>query len=125
LNLASLIELKLASGISSAERIKDLADVQELIKLLNLPQEFDNSLNIYVQSKYRELWRNVNAGPKRYLALWRGPSPNPEAADLPDAMRNDGVQLERQGEKVYLVTTHPEIARKYDMHDEAEFLEDF
>ncbi len=34
-NLPTLVELKLASGISNPERVKDLGDVQELIKLLN------------------------------------------------------------------------------------------
>jgi hypothetical protein len=36
LELPVLIELKLASGMSNPDRIKDLADVQELIKLLAL-----------------------------------------------------------------------------------------
>jgi hypothetical protein len=40
LALAPLIELKLASGISSVDRAKDLVDVQELIKALRLPANF-------------------------------------------------------------------------------------
>ena len=40
LKLPALVELKLASGLTGSDRMKDLADVQELIKLLNLPEEF-------------------------------------------------------------------------------------
>ena len=57
LNLDSLVELKLASGMTSAGRLKDLADVLELIKSLRLPVEFADTLNPYVQEKFRELWR--------------------------------------------------------------------
>jgi hypothetical protein len=56
IGLPTLVELKLASGISSAARLKDLADVQELIKVLGLPRDFASSLNPYVRPKYDELW---------------------------------------------------------------------
>jgi hypothetical protein len=56
LNLPTLIELKLASGISSAARLKDLADVQELIKILGLPADLADALNPYVRDAYRDLW---------------------------------------------------------------------
>ncbi|GAB4452104.1 MAG: hypothetical protein OHK0029_02470 [Armatimonadaceae bacterium] len=59
LNLPTLVELKLASGISSPARLKDLADVQELIKLLELPEDFGEQLSSYVRSKYTELWQAV------------------------------------------------------------------
>src|ERR1051325_9577370 len=52
LSLPVLIELKLASGMTNAGRIKDLADVQELIKALDLPREFQDELNPYVRDKY-------------------------------------------------------------------------
>jgi hypothetical protein len=55
-SLPLLIELKLASGISTPRRMRDLADVQELIELLQLPADFADRLNPYVQGKYRELW---------------------------------------------------------------------
>lgn len=55
LNLPTLIELKLASGISNPGRIRDLADVLELIKALQLTEEFANKLNPYVADKFREL----------------------------------------------------------------------
>lgn len=53
--LDKLIELKLASGISAADRLKDLADVQELIKIRKLDAEFGSKLNPYVRDKYYEL----------------------------------------------------------------------
>ncbi len=34
--LEKLIELKLASGMTAPDRLKDLADVQELIKITHL-----------------------------------------------------------------------------------------
>ena len=39
LNLNSLLELKLASGMTNPGRIRDLADVQELIRTLELPEK--------------------------------------------------------------------------------------
>jgi hypothetical protein len=53
--LEKLIELKLASGISAPHRLKDLADVQELIKIKKLDADFANKLDPYVRAKYLEL----------------------------------------------------------------------
>ena len=53
--LEKLIELKLASGISAADRLKDLADVQELIKIRRLDADFAVKLDPYVRAKYLEL----------------------------------------------------------------------
>src|ERR1043166_2613822 len=53
--LEKLVELKLASGISAPDRLKDLADVQELIKIRKLDADFALKLNPYVREKYREL----------------------------------------------------------------------
>ena len=53
--LEKLIELKLASGISAADRLKDLADVQELIKIRKLDSDFADKLAPYVRAKYLEL----------------------------------------------------------------------
>ena len=55
LTLDKLIELKLASGISAAHRLKDLADVQELIKIRGLAADFAAKLDPYVRAKYLEL----------------------------------------------------------------------
>ncbi len=51
LTLAKLIELKIAAG-----RLKDLADVVELIKLKNLTPEFASQLEASVQGKFTELY---------------------------------------------------------------------
>jgi hypothetical protein len=54
--LATLIEMKLASGMTAPNRLKDLADVQEVVKSLKLPIEYADRLNPYVRDKFRELW---------------------------------------------------------------------
>ena len=55
LALERLIELKLASGMTHPGRIKDLADVQELIRVLRLDATFASRLHAYVRPKYAEL----------------------------------------------------------------------
>jgi len=60
--LEKLIELKLASGMTAPDRLKDLADVQELIKLRSLSSEFAERLNPYVRDKYLELLNAVKRG---------------------------------------------------------------
>jgi hypothetical protein len=60
--LPTLVELKLASG-TAAHRVKDLGDVQELIRTLSLPKSFGESLNPYVRDKFYELWDAVAARP--------------------------------------------------------------
>lgn len=57
LPLSTLIELKLASGMTAPHRLKDLADVLELIKALSLPAEIAAELDPYVREEYLELWR--------------------------------------------------------------------
>ncbi len=58
-SLEKLVELKLASGMSAPHRLKDLADVQELVKIKNLGAEFAEKLNPYVREKFLELYRAV------------------------------------------------------------------
>jgi Uncharacterised nucleotidyltransferase len=71
IRLVSLIELKLASGLSAPHRIKDLADVQQLIERLNLPQDLDQQLKPSVRAEYNRLWeatdsaRRSNIGPDK------------------------------------------------------------
>jgi Nucleotidyl transferase of unknown function (DUF2204) len=60
LSLEKLIELKLASGMTAPHRLKDLADVQELIKLKNLYADFAEKLNPFVREKYLELQKAVS-----------------------------------------------------------------
>ena len=57
--LEKLIELKLASGMTAPHRLRDLADVQELIKILRLPADLAERLDSYVRDKYLELWNTV------------------------------------------------------------------
>ena len=63
LALPTLIELKLASGMTNAGRLKDLADVQEVIKTLDLPANFSEQLDPYVREKFGELWKGINENP--------------------------------------------------------------
>jgi hypothetical protein len=60
LTLEKLIELKLASGMTAPHRLKDLADVQELIKIKNLQADFAETLNPFVREKYLELQKAVS-----------------------------------------------------------------
>jgi hypothetical protein len=61
LPLALLVELKLASGISAPHRLKDLADVLELVRALALPRELAAELDPSVRAKYDELWQAAQA----------------------------------------------------------------
>jgi hypothetical protein len=56
LPLEKLVELKLASGLSAPHRLKDLADVLELIRAARLPQDLAARLDESVRWKYAELW---------------------------------------------------------------------
>jgi hypothetical protein len=56
INLEKLVELKLASGLSAGNRLRDLADVQDLIMALNLPLELADSLDPSVRPEYRRIW---------------------------------------------------------------------
>jgi hypothetical protein len=61
LRLDKLIELKLASGMTGGvNRMKDLVDVVELIKLLNLPADTADRLDPYVHEKFMELWNGLH-----------------------------------------------------------------
>jgi hypothetical protein len=57
LPLPALIELKLASGMSAPHRLRDLADVLELIRTAHLPVALADELDASVRDKYRELWQ--------------------------------------------------------------------
>jgi hypothetical protein len=78
---------------------------------------------------------------KRYVRLWRNKILTMAARSLEEmissledalaalqAMRAGGVTLDPQSatadDYAYLVTTDPEVAKKYDMHDEADFLDE-
>jgi hypothetical protein len=57
LPLSKLMELKLASGMSAPHRLRDLADVLEIIRLQHLPEDFAAQLDPFVREKFRELWQ--------------------------------------------------------------------
>ena len=139
-SLLALIELKLASGMTSPGRMRDLADVQELMKLLDLPVELADRLDPYVRAKYRELWAAVRQEQGRFVRVWphRPLSTRAETLDdliaaLPDAapvlgaMKADGVTLDSSRSSphgpAYLVTTDPDVARRHDMHDERDVMD--
>lgn len=65
ITLEKLVELKLASGITAPDRLKDLADVQELIKTKSLDSSFADKLDSSVRAKFLELQEAVeDAGDK-------------------------------------------------------------
>lgn len=61
LTLPKLVELKLASGMTAPHRLKDLADVLELIRAVKLPANLTDMLDPYVHAKYSELWLAAQA----------------------------------------------------------------
>ena len=63
--LEKLIELKLASGMTAPDRLKDLADVQELIKARGLGRDFAERLDPYVREKFLALQRAVEESAPR------------------------------------------------------------
>jgi hypothetical protein len=56
LSLETLLELKLASGMTAPHCGQDLVDVMELIRARKLPRDHADRLDEYVRSKYLELW---------------------------------------------------------------------
>ena len=64
LPLERFLELKLASGLSAPHRLRDLADVLEVIRTLDLAEDVAERLALSVRDKYRELWGAArSAGP--------------------------------------------------------------
>ncbi len=57
LDLRTLVELKLASGLSAPDRLQDFADVIALIRVNALGQDYAAALSDYVRDKYVELWK--------------------------------------------------------------------
>jgi hypothetical protein len=61
ISLDKLIELKLASGMTAPHRRRDLADVQDLIRVLALSSDFAEKLDPSVQRLYTQLWQEAQA----------------------------------------------------------------
>jgi hypothetical protein len=64
IKLEKLVELKLASGMTAPHRLRDLADVQELIKARGLEADFANELDSSVREKFLELHQAVSKAPE-------------------------------------------------------------
>jgi len=64
ISLEKLIELKLASGMTAPDRLKDLADVQELIKSKSLEETFAKRLDSSVRDQFLQLEKAVSAASK-------------------------------------------------------------
>lgn len=57
LSIKDLVELKLASGMTNPDRLKDLADVQELIRHAAIGEELGGELDPMVRGKFLEIWK--------------------------------------------------------------------
>ena len=135
LSLERLIELKIASGMTARHRKKDLVDVTELIKILNLPRDYSDKLDPFVRESFQELWEDAR---RRFLRLWPVQNLAPETATIDhlitsspadagelEQMKTDGVFLDPEnktsGGYFRLLTTDANVARKYGFEDESEF----
>lgn len=65
ITLEKLIELKLASGLSATHRMRDLADVQDLIMALNLPLDLKDKIDESVRPEYQRIWEAARKDPQR------------------------------------------------------------
>lgn len=135
INLPTLVELKLASGMTGLGRRKDLSDVVELIKMIDLPRDFGSQLDPFVRDQYEELWKEAR---KRFVTIWRNKWLTSEAksiedmiiqlrsaADQPERMQRDGVFLDDDSgvgdDYAHLMTMDPTVAEKYGLIEESEY----
>jgi hypothetical protein len=56
-NLVSLLELKIARGMTAVHRLQDLADAIQLIRVNSLPRNYSGRLDPFVRDKFDELWQ--------------------------------------------------------------------
>ncbi|HEY2414055.1 MAG TPA: hypothetical protein VGI40_17545 [Pirellulaceae bacterium] len=135
-NLPTLINLDLAAWSDGRGAIRGLANVQEYIKVLYLPQLLSKELHPAVRNAYLETCKSIdsNSGPFLLLLKLKNETrpvtteevaATGEDAALLDAKR-DGVTL-WQPRPMYedyavLFTNDRFVARKYDMHHESEYL---
>jgi hypothetical protein len=56
LDLKTLMELKIASGMTAPHRPRDLDDAIQLIRANRLPRAYADRLDPYVRTKFEELW---------------------------------------------------------------------
>ncbi|MCI0741144.1 MAG: nucleotidyltransferase family protein [Gemmataceae bacterium] len=139
-DLHTLVSLKLACGMSNPKRGRDLVDVQELVRELNLTEQFADQLPPFVRSEYTRIWRIVHGMSTRYVTPWRSKWLTADAKSLEEmasslcsaaetlqAMRADGVVLDTEGgtrdDYALLVTHDPDVAKKYNMVPESDFFD--
>lgn len=60
-DLPTLINLKLASGMTAPHRLRDLADIQDLIRTLHLTASFAESLHPYVRPTFLMLCQELDS----------------------------------------------------------------
>lgn len=79
LPLPRLLALKLASGMTAPHRLKDPADVLEVIRVLRLPRAAAADLHPYVREKSLESWQAAQveddrsrSGEKAFVLMKRG-----------------------------------------------------
>jgi len=138
-NLPTLIELKLASGMTSAHRGRDLADVQDVIQVLKLSEGFAESLDPYVREKYRQLWLELAFG-RRFKTIYRSKKIGEPMKSIDDLisligdddprlseMKADGVLVDYASGivdgGVFLIADDRKVADKYGMQPEEDFFE--
>lgn len=56
-SLKTLLELKLACGMTVSHRPRDFDDVIQLVRVNDLPLDFSESLDPFVVDRFRELWQ--------------------------------------------------------------------
>ena len=61
LPLASLIELKLAAGMTAPARTRDLADVVALVRAGKLRRDYGAAFDPWVRARFDELWLTAQA----------------------------------------------------------------
>lgn len=56
ISLKTLIDLKLASGMTAAHRPRDMDDVIQLIRVNALPRQYSETVNEYVRDTFLQMW---------------------------------------------------------------------
>jgi hypothetical protein len=87
-----LIELKLASGLSSPHRqLIDLAGVQRLVEVLGLSRDLGDRLDASVAEEYRRLWARASPAGRRLGSTGRanGLSSSREISGAPLTLVSD------------------------------------
>ena len=105
---------------------------------MNLPADFTDQLNPFVRAKYLELW---NQGKKRYETRWRHKWLTSEAKSIDEMIESlraaadtsrrnaeSGCNSKDNGgvgdDYATLVTTDPEVAKRFGMEEEREYLDE-